>query len=153
MLQEKVSKKKESFLSVNTSLATGFKSWQTLGKTTKSQSQNNDESLKTTNYQYYEEGGQGAGIPLSPTNTTKDTHNSLATYNASLHTRGQEVLLVFSMQGVGIFVNSLVLTFLLAVTRKKNDGDQEADDEDRYYYSDTTLLNYGESHMPPELPF
>lgn len=84
-------------------------------------------------------------VPLSPTNITKETNDSLDTYNSSLRTRGREVLLVFSMQGVGIFANSLMLSFFLVVTRKRN-NDNDDDDADEansnaYYYEPSTLLN------------
>lgn len=67
-------------------------------------------------------------IPLSPTNTTNDTRNSLNLQNARLRTRGREVLMVFSMQGAGIFANSLSLTFLLMISRR-NDKNDNNDDE------------------------
>ena len=60
-------------------------------------------------------------IPLSPTNTTNDTRNSLNSQNARLRTRGKEVLLVFSMQGAGIFANSLLLTFLLMISQRRDE--------------------------------
>ena len=87
-------------------------------------------------------------VPLSPTNITKDTNNSLSSFNTSLRTRGREVLLVFSCQGLGIFANSLILTFLLLVTRNKNnniDDDDNAQDDNNNnvneYYDHSTLLN------------
>lgn len=55
-----------------------------------------------------EDGSYFGDVPLSPTDVTKETANSLATANARLRSRGREVLLVFSMQGVGIFANSMV---------------------------------------------
>ena len=70
-------------------------------------------------------------IPLSPTNTTNDTRNSLNSKNSRLRTRGKEVLLVFSMQGAGIFANSLLLTFLLMISQRKdekNDYNAEGDE-------------------------
>ena len=52
------------------------------------------------------------------------------------------------MQGLGIFANSLILTFLLLVTKNKNgqyqqDGDDANDyyNDASYYYDQTTLLN------------
>lgn len=66
-------------------------------------------------------------IPLSPTNTTNGTRDSLNSQNVKLRTRGREVLMVFSMQGAGIFANSLLLTFLLMISQRNaqnngNDG-------------------------------
>ena len=75
------------------------------------------------------ESGIRSHIPLSPTNTTNDTRNSLNSQNVRLRTRGKEVLMVFSMQGAGIFANSLLLTFLLMLSQRKgenhNDGEEQ----------------------------
>eukprot|EP00956_Cyclotella_meneghiniana_P016193 scaffold25473_cov53-Cyclotella_meneghiniana.AAC.3 len=75
------------------------------------------------------ESGIRSHIPLSPTNTTNDTRNSLNSQNVRLRTRGKEVLMVFSMQGAGIFANSLLLTFLLMLSQRKgenyNDGEKQ----------------------------
>jgi len=130
-------------------------SWQTLGSSSKTPKVNNihtnslsikTEQLTPVTESYYS-GGQG-DIPLSPTNITKETNNSLSSYNIGLRTRGREVLLVFSMQGLGIFANSLILTFLLLITKNKNglyqqDGDDANDyyNDASYYYDQTTLLN------------
>ena len=84
----------------------------------------------------------GQTIPTSPTNTTRDTMNSLSTYNAKFRTRGREVLLVFSCQGLGIFVNSLVLTLLLATTRTSNEKAGDDDNlNDESDYQPSTLVN------------
>jgi len=88
---------------------------------------------------------------------TKETNNSLSTYNSSLRTRGRDVLMMFSMQGVGILANSLILTFLLMVTRKHGDGsgqnvednndddaaaqDNNLNNANASYYEHSTLLN------------
>jgi MFS family permease len=64
-------------------------------------------------------------IPLSPTNTTNDTRNSLNSQNQRLRTRGKEVLMVFSMQGAGIFANSLLLTFLLRISQRRDFNNTE----------------------------
>jgi len=69
-------------------------------------------------------------VPLSPTNQTDNY--SLSTYNSSLRTRGREVLLVFSMQGMGILANSLILTFLLMVARKNGDENNNNNNNDNY---------------------
>jgi len=131
-------------------------SWQTLGSSSKTPKTNNihnhnslsikTEQLTPVTESYYS-GGQG-DIPLSPTKITKETNNSLSSYNIGLRTRGREVLLVFSMQGLGIFANSLILTFLLLITKNKNgqyqqDGDDANDyyNDASYYYDQTTLLN------------
>ena len=81
-------------------------------------------------------------VPLSRSSLTKETTNSLSSYNLRLRTRGREVLLVFSMQGAGILANSLVLTFLLLVTRKRggHEDDGEGDGTDGTYYAAPTLL-------------
>ncbi|KAL7493310.1 hypothetical protein ACHAWT_002337 [Skeletonema menzelii] len=42
--------------------------------------------------------------------------------------RGREVIVVFSMQGMGILANSLILTFLLLLTKQK--GQQQQNDND-----------------------
>lgn len=84
----------------------------------------------------------GQTIPTSPTNTTRDTIDSLSSYNAKYRTKGREVLLVFSCQGLGIFMNSLVLTLLLATTRTS--GDNAGDDDnlnDESDYQPSTLVN------------
>lgn len=90
-------------------------------------------------------------VPLSPTNITRGTTNSLSSGHAKLRTRGRDVLLVFSMQGVGIFANSLILTFLLMVTKHRGGengyengggGDDDANDNNiGYEYDQSTLLN------------
>lgn len=74
--------------------------------------------------------------------------NSLPTNNSDAYIyRGREVLLTFSMQGMGIFVNSIFLTLLLLVSRRTvKDEDDNEHDQDRYYYDifyykHTTLLN------------
>ena len=132
--------------------------WQTLD-VKKPNSFNNSNNNKLTIHtssrltpvtESYYSGGP-PDVPLSPTNITKDTNNSLSSYNTSLRTRGREVLLVFSMQGLGIFANSLILTFLLLVTRNKNnniggdDNDNDAQDDNNNnvntYYDHSTLLN------------
>ncbi|KAL7534395.1 hypothetical protein ACHAXR_005839, partial [Thalassiosira sp. AJA248-18] len=135
--------KRESLLHVNTTCAAAITTtnpWQTLQPPTNNSK--NEESY-------------GGGVPLSPSNITKETNNSLATYNASLRTRGRDVLLVFSMQGLGVFANSLILTFCLMATKKKNNngngGANNGNDDDdaeynnnnanEAYYEPTTLLN------------
>eukprot|EP00804_Cyclotella_cryptica_P018284 CCRYP_017663-RA/>CCRYP_017663-RA protein AED:0.19 eAED:0.19 QI:735/1/1/1/1/1/2/138/495 len=77
-------------------------------------------------------------FPLSPTNVTGGTMNSLHSENVRLRTRGREVLMVFSMQGAGIFANSLLLTFLLMITKERGDDKDENDASDQYEPS--TLL-------------
>lgn len=96
----------------------------------------------------YGEREDGGGIPMSPTNVTGETADSLSSYNARLRTRGRDVLLVFSMQGMGILANSTMLTLLLAVTRRRRDDDVDDDNgagavriDDEYYYTPATLLN------------
>ena len=81
-------------------------------------------------------------VQAIPTSPTQETMDSLSTYNAKYRTKGREVLLVFSCQGLGIFVNSLVLTLLLATTRTSDDNagdDDNLDDESDYQPS--TLVN------------
>ena len=58
--------------------------------------------------------------PLSSTNTTGDARNSLNSQNAQSQTRGREVLMVFSMQGAGIFANSLLMTFFLMLSQQRD---------------------------------
>ncbi len=77
----------------------------------------------------------------------KSAH-SLASTNSNAHIyRGREMLLTFSMQGMGIFVNSMLLALLLLVTKRTvKDGDNVEAEQDRYYfdtfyYAHTTLLN------------
>jgi hypothetical protein len=74
--------------------------------------------------------------------------NSLATNNSRAYIcRGRDVLLTFSMQGMGIFANSILLALLLLVTRRTaKEEDDDGANEDRYYfdtfyYDHTTLLN------------
>ncbi|KAL7449506.1 hypothetical protein ACHAWC_001561, partial [Mediolabrus comicus] len=57
-------------------------------------------------------------------------------------TRGKEVIFVFSMQGMGILANSLILTFLLLVTRQTNpqQQQQQQDDNNSSSHSQQTLL-------------
>ena len=88
-------------------------------KQTKHKEDGKEESLMTSSWQTLEvktshgddrtpqaEQYDGHVLALSPTNITQETNNSLATANANLRTRGREVLLVFSMQGLGILVRS-----------------------------------------------
>lgn len=77
--------------------------------------------------------------------------NSLSTNNSSAYTcKGREVLLTFSMQGMGIFANSILLALLLLVTRRTannevDDNNNEAEQDryyyDAFYYEHSTLLN------------
>jgi MFS family permease len=67
---------------------------------------------------------------LNTTTTTKNT--------ATQSQRGQQILLVFTMQGVGIFINSLLLSFLFLLFRQGSlviDSDTEISE-----YSRTCLL-------------
>ena len=50
-------------------------------------------------------------------NTTNNSSKTL--------TRGREVIVVFSMQGMGILANSLILTFLLMITKQKGQQQQQ----------------------------
>lgn len=75
------------------------------------------------------ESGIRSHIPLSPTITTTDTRNSLNSQNVRLRTRGKEVLMVFSMQGAGIFVNSLLLTFLLMLRQRNGENYNEGENQ------------------------
>ena len=53
------------------------------------------------------------------------SHNDNTTNNSSKTlTRGREVIVVFSMQGMGILANSLILTFLLMITKQKGQQQQ-----------------------------
>eukprot|EP00985_Skeletonema_marinoi_P031830 scaffold37823_cov201-Skeletonema_marinoi.AAC.6 len=61
----------------------------------------------------------------SSTNNDSTTKN---TSSSKTMTRGREVIVVFSMQGMGILANSLILTFLLMLTRSK--GQQQNDNDD-----------------------
>jgi len=136
--------KQESLLQVDTNVAGGAATtpWQTL----KSKAPSNVSSNPNANSQLTPVVEESYGdVALSPTN---DTNNSLSTYNSSLRTRGREVLLVFSMQGVGILANSLILTFLLTLARKNGGGDENDNDGDAGYkydagslYEPSTLLN------------
>ena len=111
--------------------------WQTVG----------DDYIPSSNYtnltpieESYgnESGGGGDDVSISANNKTTG-HNSLATissHNIKDRTRGREVLLVFSMQGVGIFANSLILTFLLMVSKKSGINDDEEEGQRNNYYND-----------------
>ena len=80
--------------------------------------------------------------------------NTITTTTSKTLSRGREVIVVFSMQGMGILANSLILTFLLLLTKQKmgqqqNDNDdlnQQGDDYNNnssytnQYHSQTTLL-------------
>ena len=85
------------------------------------------------------------------------TNNDSTTKNTSSKTmtRGREVIVVFSMQGMGILANSLILTFLLMLTKSKgqqqydnNDDQQQQQGNDDYnnnsytnqYHNQITLL-------------
>ena len=92
---------------------------------------------------YYSAEHTNSILHLSP---TKETLNSLSTYNTNMRKRGRDVLLVFSMQGLGIFANSSMITVLLLMFRQKSYDGGEADNEDGdnsniYYYTNTSLLN------------
>jgi len=55
--------------------------------------------------------------------------------------RGRKVLLVFTMQGIGVFVQTLTLTFLLLVTRQLGNISEGNRDDD---YDDVDNSNYGD---------
>lgn len=90
--------------------------------------------------------------------TSKKSSSSQPSSSKTL-SRGREVIVVFSMQGMGILANSLILTFLLMITKQnggqKNDNNndddmnqQEQADDDYYnnrnysnqYHTQLTLL-------------
>ena len=135
---------------------TSNKAWQTLQtRHSASHSVNKDITPKSNRLlltpveESYGDGYHDATVVASPTDTTKETNNSLSSRNRNMRRRGQEVLLVFSMQGMGIFANSLILTFLLMVTKHKGqngdgggeDENENADNDDvNAYYEPLTLL-------------
>ena len=86
--------KQDSLLRINTTEKIATFPWQTLQSKSSNETEKSDGdkklSIVTESY---------GDVPLSPTNITKETNNSLSSYNASLRTRGRDVLLVFSMQG------------------------------------------------------
>ena len=97
----------------------------------------------TESYYSAEHTNTNSILHLSP---TKETLNSLSTYNTNTRKRGRDVLLVFSMQGLGIFANSSMITVLLLMFRQRSYDGGEADNEDGdnsniYYYTNTSLLN------------
>lgn len=126
--------KQESLLRANADVAANAIPWQTLEY---SENAYNSKLTPVAEESY-------GNIPPSPTN---DTNNSLSTHKSSLRTRGREVLLVFSMQGMGILANSLILTFLLMVARKNGDENENDDDDAGYkheanvHYEPSTLVN------------
>jgi len=83
--------------------------------------------------------------------TTAETNAATMTTTAC-GDRGKRIILVFSMQGVGVFVQSLVLTLLLFITgqtgraskNSDNDDGNENYDNDQYYaeyeYDNQVLL-------------
>jgi len=91
--------------------------------------------------------------------STEEEERTNTLFDPTLEARGKRVILIFSMQGMGIFVNTLILTLLLLVTGQwgKNieanyydQGDDDGDDGNDvvYYrmdmiagdYNHTTLL-------------
>jgi hypothetical protein len=106
----------------------------------------------------YVSGGQQPDAYFFPTTSSIlyddcKSANSSSTNNSTAYTcKGREVLLTFSMQGMGIFANSILLSLLLLVTRRTannevDDNNNEAEQEryeyynDTFYYEHSTLLN------------
>ncbi|KAL7471094.1 hypothetical protein ACHAXS_011396, partial [Conticribra weissflogii] len=85
-------------------------------------------------------GNESDGVGIVPQLGDGGTmsNNSLSSEKAKQLTRGREVLLVFSMQGMGIFANSLILTFLLIVSRNRGVENEEEKEEAQFnnFYSD-----------------
>ncbi|KAK1741600.1 inorganic phosphate transporter [Skeletonema marinoi] len=93
----------------------------------------------------------------SQSSANNNNNNAIKSTSSKTMTRGREVIVVFSMQGMGILANSLILTFLLMLTKSKgqqqndNNGDnnqQQQQGEDDYnnnsfknqYHNQITLL-------------
>jgi MFS family permease len=125
--EEKIKRLLEDHNNHNSSEGNATKSWQT---------------LQTTVQVKFNEVDAPPAIPLSTTNVTGRSRNSLNSQNVRLRARGKEVLMVFSMQGAGIFTNSLLLTFLLMITKRKGE-DNNANEEAAgvMEYDQFTLLN------------
>lgn len=63
------------------------------------------------------------------TQQSKSSSTNKTTSSKTL-SRGREVIVVFSMQGMGILANSLILTFLLLLTKQKGQQQQQQNDND-----------------------
>jgi len=90
--------------------------------------------------------------------STNNNKNAINITSSKTMTRGREVIVVFSMQGMGILANSLILTFLLMLTKSKgqqqdvnddnNNNQQQQQGDDDYnnnsysnqYHNQITLL-------------
>lgn len=66
----------------------------------------------------------------SQSSTNNNNNNAInSTSSSKTMTRGREVIVVFSMQGMGILANSLILTFLLMLTKSKGQQQNDYDDD------------------------
>lgn len=116
---------------------TNVNSWQTVANGGVGVRSSDNTNLTPIVESYGNESGGVGGVPQFDGSGTM-SNNSLSSEKAKPITRGREVLLVFSMQGMGIFANSLILTFLLVVSRNRG-VDQEEENEDAQlnnFYSD-----------------
>jgi len=79
------------------------------------------------------------------TTTARKQTNQNNKISSKTLTRGREVIFVFSMQGLGIFANSIILTFLLMLTKRKVQQEQQQQQlqgDDNYDYSSGYINQY-----------
>lgn len=98
-------------------------SWQTTN--TRSASVTNVEQYNVTQQ-------QSSGTAHNTSCAASNSKTSSPSASSKTLSRGQEVIVVFSMQGMGILANSLILTFLLMITKQKvqQQNDNYNDDDD-----------------------
>ncbi len=77
------------------------------------------------NDDYYND--EGADVGIITTNLDGERFDALK------EGRGRRVILVFSMQGMGIFINTLTMTLLLFATGQWGIDNDDGDDGDDYY--------------------
>jgi hypothetical protein len=75
------------------------------------------------------------------TTTARKQTNQNNKISSKTLTRGREVIVVFSMQGLGIFANSIILTFLLMLTKRKVQQEQQQLQGDDNYDNSSGYIN------------
>mmetsp|Transcript_25778 Transcript_25778/g.53363 ORF Transcript_25778/g.53363 Transcript_25778/m.53363 type:complete len:692 (+) Transcript_25778:136-2211(+) len=120
---------------------TNVNSWQTGENSGVGVRPSDNTNLTPIVESYGNESGGVGGVPHFDGSVTM-SNNSLSSEKAKSLTRGREVLLVFSMQGMGIFANSFILTFLLVVSRNRGVDQEEENEEAQLnnFYSDDESL-------------
>ncbi|KAL7546307.1 hypothetical protein ACHAWF_009639 [Thalassiosira exigua] len=101
-------------------------------------------------------GSDGDAPGCSVEEVLADDDSKERTLGSERRTGGRDVILVFAMQGMGIFANSLLLTLLLAVTKNDNGGNGNNYNDNDYNDNDYDYDSYydggdGEYHSPATL--